>query len=224
MKDIRIGSLKFIPVVLAPMAGVTDMPFRKLVKSYGAGFTVSEMIASRAMIAQTKDSLQKSAIPPFEDIPVVQLAGYAPDVTAEAAKIVAGIGAKIIDLNFGCPVKKVVGGNSGAALMKDEKLAGDIMKRVVEAVQVPVTVKMRLGWDENNKNAVAIAKIAQDAGIKMLTVHGRTRKQMYSGQADWLAIRTVKEAVNIPVLANGDVNSVESAAKCLAISNATADH
>ena len=220
MKIIQIDNLTFMPVVLAPMAGITDIPFRKLVKNYGAGFTVSEMIASRAVIAQTKDSLQKSVIPSFEDIPVVQISGYDPYVTAEAARIVEGLGAKIIDLNFGCPVKKVVGGNSGAALMKDEKLARSIMKCVVDSVRVPVTVKMRLGWDENNKNGETIAKIAQDVGIKMLTVHGRTRKQMYSGQADWAAIRRVKEQVQIPVLANGDIKSIDDAKRCLDISGA----
>lgn len=202
------------------MAGVTDMPFRKLVKSYGAGFTVSEMIASRAMIAQTKDSLKKAAIPAFEEIPVVQLAGYDPYVTADAANIVENLGAKIIDLNFGCPVKKVVGGNSGAALMKDEKLARNIMKAVVNSVKIPVTVKMRLGWDEDNKNAGTIAEIAQETGVKMLTIHGRTRKQMYSGCADWNAIKDIKKRVRIPILANGDIKSVDDAIKCLDMSEA----
>ena len=208
-------------VLLAPMSGVTDLPFRKQVKKFGAGLVVSEMIASRAMILQTKQSLQKAKFEKDDNsLSVVQLAGCDPEVMAEAAKMNEDLGADIIDINFGCPVKKVTGGNAGSALMKNPKLATEILEHTVKAVNIPVTLKMRMGWDENSLNAPELARIAEDIGIKMLTIHGRTRCQMYRGNANWEFIRKVKNIVDIPVIANGDIKSFIDAQQALEKSGA----
>lgn len=219
--SIKIGNISIEDaVVLAPMSGVTDLPFRTLVKKFGAGLVVSEMVASRAMIIETRQSLQKCAIIHDDETSCVQLAGCEPDVIAEAAKMNEDMGAKIIDLNFGCPAKKVVGGYAGSALMRDEILAAKILATVVKSVKIPVTLKMRTGWDEHSRNAPVLAKIAEDSGIQMITVHGRTRCQFYTGKSDWEFIRQVKQQVNIPVIANGDITSLETAKNCIEQSGA----
>lgn len=209
-------------VLLAPMTGVSDMAFRKLVKHLGAGLVISEMIASQAMIRQTRQSMRMIQKTNFEEPMAVQLAGCEPEVMAEAAKLNEDLGAKIIDINMGCPVKKIVNGNAGSALMRDENLAAKIIEATVNAVNVPVTLKMRTGWDYSNRNAPKLAKIAEDLGIKMITVHGRTRSQLYNGSSDWEFIASVKQSVKVPVVANGDIVTPECAKKALNASGADA--
>ncbi|WP_156379905.1 MULTISPECIES: tRNA dihydrouridine synthase DusB [unclassified Rhizobium] len=208
-------------VVLAPMSGVTDLPFRQLAWRYGAGLVVTEMVASRELACSAGESwarLKNAGITPH----MVQLAGREAHWMAEAAKIAAGNGADVIDINMGCPAKKVTGGYSGSALMRDPDHALSLIEATVRAVDIPVTLKMRLGWDETTMNAPDIARRAEAAGIRMVTIHGRTRMQFYKGHADWDAIRAVRNAMSLPLVANGDVTTPEDAAEILRRSGADA--
>lgn len=221
-KPISIGDSVTLAdnVILAPMSGVSDYPFRKLVKRFGASLVVSEMIASRAMIMETKQSMQKIKKEQDHFPMAVQLAGCEEETMAEAAKLNEDMGADIIDINYGCPVKKVVNGFAGSAMMKDEVKAKKLLEAVVKAVKIPVTLKMRMGWDANHLNAPKIAKDAEEVGIQMITIHGRTRCQLYKGKANWDFIKKVKDVVSIPVIANGDITSLQACEEALGKSTA----
>ena len=220
MKKLILGTTELKSrVILAPMAGVTDLPFRRIVREFGDFLMFSEMVASQAVIrnVQRTHKMMDNADDPLTS---VQIVGADPKVMADAAKLSYDLGAKFLDINMGCPVKKIVKSDSGSALMKNEKLAAGIIENVVKSVPIPVTLKIRLGWDMDHKNAPSIARIAESLGIRMVTVHGRTRSQLYSGKANWTDIRPVKESVNIPVIANGDIIDIESAQRALEESQA----
>lgn len=208
------------PVILAPMAGVTDAPFRAAVRRFGVGLTVTEMVASREVLRTTKVQKRMASDETGAQPQAVQLLGWDPDIMADAARLCEDKGAQIIDVNMGCPAKKVVKKLAGAALMQDERLVGDILSKIVDAVSLPVTLKMRTGWTAEHRNAPHIAKIAEACGVRMLTVHGRSADQKYNGHADWQFIAKVKQATSLPVIGNGDVNSVDDAVNMLKQSGA----
>ncbi|MBF0421875.1 MAG: tRNA dihydrouridine synthase DusB [Magnetococcales bacterium] len=200
------------------MAGVTDAPFRGIAIRYGAHLAFSEMIASQAMVRNSPKSIKIASILHPEPFFAVQIAGSDPQVMAEAARMNEARGARIIDINMGCPMKKITGAGAGAALLRDESRAATIVNAVSRAVKVPVTVKIRLGWDREHQNGLAIARLAEQNGARMVTIHGRTRQDMYHGRADWSAIAAIKKGLSIPVIGNGDIIDPQSALEMLSVS------
>jgi len=208
------------PFVLAPMAGVTDAPFRRICRTYGAGMTTSEMTTADTSLWQTPKSRHRLDLDLDAEPVAVQIAGSEPDQLAIAAQACVDRGAQIIDINMGCPAKKVCRKLAGSALLQDERLVAMILNTVVAAVDVPVTLKFRTGWDREHRNAVQIGKIAEDAGIQSLAIHGRTREDRYKGAAEYETIARVKESVEIPVIANGDIKTVKKSLEVLRLTNA----
>lgn len=210
-----------IPVFLAPMAGVTDAPFRRVVSEFGVTATVSEMVSSEALVRNSQKTFQRLVVSDYTVLNSMQILGDDPGRMAESAKINEDLGADVIDINMGCPVRKIVLNNTGSALMKNENLAAEIVRRVVNAVKIPVTVKMRLGWDFDSINFLSLARRCEDAGARMIAIHGRTRSQMYSGEANWQTLAVLRKYIKIPYLCNGDVRDIKSAK--LALDQSQAD-
>jgi nifR3 family TIM-barrel protein len=222
-KTLQIGDVT-VPgrVLMAPMTGITDLPFRLLASRLGAAYVATEMVAARELARERPDVVRRAAVGEGLPLTVIQLVGRDPAAMAEGARMAEKAGADIVDLNFGCPAKEVTGVAAGSALMRTPDLACRIMEAAVQATRRPVTVKMRLGWDDDSRNAAELAKRAEDIGVRAVTVHGRTRKQFYTGQADWNAVGEVKAAVTIPVIVNGDIVTVQAAREALSRSGADA--